>query len=232
MKQTSLRSTPQMNRSSANQSGKYGKQLTPPVSGSISAPPGQLQAIQAADKKKKGAAPASMKEDAQLADKKKKGPAASMKEDAQLADKKKKGPAVSMKEDAQLADKKKKGPAASMKKDSGASSPNKMPEHVQQRMESTMGADFSNVKIHEGSKASSVGALAYAQGNDIHFAQGKFNPNTSGGQQLLGHELAHVVQQRQGRVKANTSVNGLPVNDDRGLEKEADNLGAKAAAAI
>jgi hypothetical protein len=38
------------------------------------------------------------------------------------------------------------------------------------------------------------------------------------------------VQQRQGRVKATTSVNGLPVNDDKSLEKEADTLGAKAAA--
>ena len=94
-----------------------------------------------------------------------------------------------------------------------------------------MNADFSNVNIHVGSKASAVGALAYTQGNDIHFAQGKFNPHTNSGQTLLGHELAHVVQQRAGRVKATTSVNGLPVNDDRSLEKEADVMGAKAASA-
>jgi hypothetical protein len=153
---------------------------------------------------------------------KKKKPGQAKMENAQLAapDKKKK-PGQARMENAQLAapDKKKK-PAQG-----------KMPEHVQQKMESTMNADFSDVNIHVGSKASSVGALAYAQGNDIHFAQGKFNPNTSDGQSLLGHELAHVVQQRQGRVKATTSVNGLPVNDDRSLEKEADALGAKAASA-
>jgi hypothetical protein len=223
MKHTSLRSNPQSNRSNANETSKNGRQLTPPQNSSF-APASQLQQAQfAPDKKKKG--PASMKEDVQLAAEKKKKPA-SMKADAQLADDKKKKPA-SMKADAQLADDKKKKPA-SMKKDSG--SPNKMPGHVQQKMESTMNADFSDVNIHVGSKASSVGALAYAQGNDIHFAQGKFNPNTNSGQQLLGHELAHVVQQRQGRVKATTSVNGLPVNDDKSLEKEADTLGAKAAA--
>ncbi|MDQ3109388.1 MAG: DUF4157 domain-containing protein [Bacteroidota bacterium] len=218
MKQTSLRSNAPANRSNANETGRSGKQLAAPLS--------HVQPLQAAaDKKKK---PASMKEDAQLAADKKKKPA-SMKEDAQLAADKKKKPA-SMKEDAQLAADKKKKPAA-MKLDSGITIQNKMPEHVQQKMESTMNADFSDVNIHVGSKASSVGALAYAQGNDIHFAQGKFNPNTSDGQSLLGHELAHVVQQRQGRVKATTSVNGLPVNDDRSLEKEADAMGAKAAAA-
>jgi hypothetical protein len=223
MKHTSLRSNPQSNRSNANETSKNGRQLTPPQNSSFGSASQLQQAQFAPDKKKKG--PASMKEDVQLAAEKKKKPA-SMKEDVQLAADKKKKPA-SMKADAQLADDKKKKPA-SMKKDSG--SPNKMPGHVQQKMESTMNADFSDVNIHVGSKASSVGALAYAQGNDIHFAQGKFNPDTNSGQQLLGHELAHVVQQRQGRVKATTSVNGLPVNDDKGLEKEADTLGAKAAA--
>jgi hypothetical protein len=170
----------------------------------LAAPVNQLQPLQASADKKKKPGQAKM-ENAQLAgpDKKKKPGQAKM-ENAQLA----------------AAPDKKKKPAQG-----------KMPEKVQQKMESTMNADFSDVNIHVGSKASSVGALAYAQGNDIHFAQGKFNPNTSDGQALLGHELAHVVQQRQGRVKATTSVNGLPVNDDRSLEKEADMMGAKAAAA-
>ncbi|MEO5641905.1 MAG: DUF4157 domain-containing protein [Bacteroidia bacterium] len=224
MKHNSLRSNSQANRSNANETGKNGTQLTPPAMFAVA--PTQLQStLQLADKKKK---PAAMKADAQLAPDKKKKPAA-MKEDAQLAPDKKKKPAA-MKEDAQLAPDKKKKPAA-MKAEPGFTVQYKMPEHVQQKMENSMNADFSDVNIHVGSKASSVGALAYAQGNDIHFAQGKFNPESSSGQQLLGHELAHVVQQRQGRVKATTSVNGLPVNDDRSLEKEADTMGAKAAAA-
>jgi hypothetical protein len=238
MRQTSLLSSPQTNRSSANVAGKNGRQFNAPSTG-----PAVLQA--AADKKKK---PASMKEDAQLAADKKKKPASMKAETSQFADDKKKKPASMKAETSQFADDKKKKPAsmkaetsqfaddkkkkpASMKAAPTSSSPNKMPEHVQQKMESTMNADFSNVNIHVGSKASSVGALAYTQGNDIHFAQGKFNPNTQSGQNLLGHELAHVVQQRAGRVKATTSVNGLPVNDDRSLEKEADVMGAKAASA-
>ncbi|MFN6945898.1 MAG: DUF4157 domain-containing protein [Cytophagaceae bacterium] len=105
----------------------------------------------------------------------------------------------------------------------------KMPENVQAKMESSFGADFSNVNIHVGEQASSVGALAYAQGNDIHFAPGQYNPETQSGQELLGHELTHVVQQRQGRVQATTQAKGLAVNDDPALEQEADEMGRKAA---
>lgn len=238
MRQPSLSSSQTATRSNANLAGKNGRQLNAPSNH------GQPVLQAAADKKKKPAAmkaetsqfaedkkkkPAAMKaETSQFADDKKKKPAAMKAETSQFADDKKKKPAAMKAETSQFADDKKKKPA-SMKAES--SSPNKMPEHVQHKMESSMGADFSDVNIHVGSKASSVGALAYTQGNDIHFAQGKFNPNTQSGQSLLGHELAHVVQQRAGRVKATTSVNGLPVNDDRSLEKEADVMGAKAAAA-
>ncbi|WP_238177908.1 DUF4157 domain-containing protein [Paenibacillus contaminans] len=104
-----------------------------------------------------------------------------------------------------------------------------MPDDIRMKMESSMGADFSGVRIHEGSEASDIGALAYTKGSDVHFAPGKYDPFSQSGQELLGHELAHVVQQRQGRVRANTMVNGVPVNDDRGLEQEADDMGRKAA---
>lgn len=105
-----------------------------------------------------------------------------------------------------------------------------MPEKVQAKMEKSFGADFSDVKIHaDSSKASDIGAQAFAQGNNIHMAPGKYSPNSQSGQELLGHELTHVVQQREGRVQATTQAKGIPVNDDAGLEKEADNFGAIAA---
>ncbi|CAK4814091.1 unnamed protein product [Aphanomyces euteiches] len=107
--------------------------------------------------------------------------------------------------------------------------PNKMPEKVQSKMENAFGADFSDVRVHEGNKASDVGAHAYAQGSDIHFAPGQYDPESQSGQELLGHELTHVVQQRQGEVKPTTQVNGVAVNDDPGLENEADQMGKKAA---
>ena len=50
-----------------------------------------------------------------------------------------------------------------------------------------------------------------------------------GCQELLGHELTHVVQQSEGRVKPTTEVMGMPVNDDPSLEAEADKMGKKAA---
>lgn len=105
-----------------------------------------------------------------------------------------------------------------------------IPDDVKQRMEDSFNTDFSGVRVHpDSSSAPEVGALAYTQGTDIHFAPGQFKPDTSAGQQLLGHELAHVVQQAEGRVQPTTEIGGMPVNDNEALEHEADILGAKAA---
>lgn len=105
-----------------------------------------------------------------------------------------------------------------------------IPDDVRQRMESAFATDFSSVRVHpDSAQAPEVGALAYTQGTDIHFAPGQFKPETSSGQQLLGHELAHVVQQQEGRVQPTTEIGGMPVNDDVSLEHEADVLGSKAA---
>ena len=100
-------------------------------------------------------------------------------------------------------------------------------------MEPSFGTDFSSVRGHpDSSKAPEVGALAYTQGTDIHFAPGQFKPDTSAGQQLLGHELTHVIQQAEGRVQPTTEVGGMAVNDDLSLEHEADVMGAKAASVL
>ena len=104
-----------------------------------------------------------------------------------------------------------------------------MPEDVQAKMEGAFGADFSAVRIHEGPRASAMGALAFTQGSEIHFAPGQYQPGSQRGQELLGHELTHVVQQSQGRVGATTQAKGVAVNDDAGLEREADEMGARAA---
>ena len=105
-----------------------------------------------------------------------------------------------------------------------------IPNDVKQRMEDSFGTDFSGVRVHpDSAKAPEVGALAYTQGTDIHFAPGQFKPDTSAGQQLLGHELTHVIQQAEGRVQPTTEIGGMSVNDDVSLETEADVLGAKAA---
>jgi len=103
-----------------------------------------------------------------------------------------------------------------------------IPDAVKQRAETALKTDFSDVRVHANSaKAPEVGATAYTQGTDIHFAPGSYSPNSSSGRSLLGHELTHVIQQAQGRVKPTTSVAGVPVNDNPSLEQEADRLGGK-----
>jgi hypothetical protein len=103
-----------------------------------------------------------------------------------------------------------------------------LPSGVQARMESSFGADFGDVRVHEGPQAEQMGALAYAQGTDLHFAPGQYNPGTSAGDSLLGHELAHVQQQRAGRV-ATPQGKGAPIVADHALEAEADAAGDRAA---
>jgi hypothetical protein len=64
--------------------------------------------------------------------------------------------------------------------------------------ESRFGQDFSGVRVHADPRAAdsaaAVNALAYTVGNDIVFAAGQYSPGTGAGQELLAHELAHVVQ--------------------------------------
>jgi hypothetical protein len=62
----------------------------------------------------------------------------------------------------------------------------------------------------------------------LGISQEKLNPNTQGGQELLGHELTHVVQQREGRVQPTKQGKGITVNDNPTLENEADVMGKKA----
>ncbi|WP_158860095.1 eCIS core domain-containing protein [Lunatibacter salilacus] len=70
-------------------------------------------------------------------------------------------------------------------------------------MESSFGQDFSHVRIHVGSDATSLNrqiqAKAFTYQNNIFFNSGNFNPGSKQGQHLLAHELTHVVQQTGGR---------------------------------
>jgi len=68
-----------------------------------------------------------------------------------------------------------------------------------------MGADFSDVEVHTGRKADeaarSINAKAYTMGSNIAFAEGNYNPDSTSGQELLVHELTHVVQQSEGEIR-------------------------------
>lgn len=96
-----------------------------------------------------------------------------------------------------------------------------LPDKLKAGMENNSGMPLDDVKVHRNSeKPAQLQAHAYAQGTDIHLGPGQ--------EKHLPHELGHVVQQKQGIVKPTTQQNGAAINDDKGLEKNADTLGAKA----
>ena len=84
-------------------------------------------------------------------------------------------------------------------------------------MESGLGADFSDVRVHtDGAAASSAAAVqahAYTVGNDVVFQAGRYEPETSDGQRMLAHELTHVVQQRSGPVDGTPAGGGISLSD-------------------
>jgi len=97
-----------------------------------------------------------------------------------------------------------------------------LPDKLKNGIESLSGMSMDNVKVHYNSaKPQQLNALAYAQGTDIHVGPGQ--------EKHVPHEAWHVAQQAQGRVKPTMQMKGgVPVNDDKGLEHEADVMGRKA----
>jgi hypothetical protein len=83
-----------------------------------------------------------------------------------------------------------------------------LPDETRGLMESKMGYDFSGVNVHTDSTSDSlnrsVSAKAFTTGSDVYFSQGAFNPASKDGQQLLAHELTHVVQQGGAAPKVQT----------------------------
>jgi len=96
-----------------------------------------------------------------------------------------------------------------------------LPDNLKSGVEKLSGYSMDDVKVHYNSdKPSQLQAHAYAQGTDIHVASGQ--------EKHLPHEAWHVVQQKQGRVRPTVQMkSGVPVNDDAGLEREADVMGEK-----
>lgn len=85
---------------------------------------------------------------------------------------------------------------------------------VKTDMESGIGADFSNVRIHNDSTAvkmnQQLGAQAFATGNNIYFNEGKYNPGSQDGKHLLAHELTHTVQQGAAIRKKEEPISPAP----------------------
>ena len=99
-----------------------------------------------------------------------------------------------------------------------------LPDQLKSGIESLSGLSMDDVRVHyNSSQPAQLNALAYAQGSDIHLAPGQ--------EQHLPHEAWHVVQQAQGRVRPTLQMkDGVQVNDDVGLEREADVMGSRSMA--
>lgn len=96
---------------------------------------------------------------------------------------------------------------------------------VQKQMGGSMGTDFSHVRVHTGSESHALNqqlnAKAFTTGSDIFFRDGAYSPQSSGGQELLAHELTHVVQQGSGAVGGGGGAMQVNAPGDR-FEQEAD----------
>jgi hypothetical protein len=82
--------------------------------------------------------------------------------------------------------------------------------NLQAKMGQAMGANFSGVKVHTDSQSDqlnkSIQAKAFTTGQDVFFRQGAYNPSSTSGQELIAHELTHVVQQGGASLKTNKPV--------------------------
>ncbi|WP_287312859.1 DUF4157 domain-containing protein [Moorena sp. SIO1G6] len=97
-----------------------------------------------------------------------------------------------------------------------------LPDRLKAGIENLSGYSMDDVRVHYNSvKPAQLQALAYAQGTEIHVGPGQ--------EKHLPHEAWHVVQQKQGRVMPTMQLKGgVKVNEEAGLEKEANEMGMKA----
>jgi hypothetical protein len=102
-------------------------------------------------------------------------------------------------------------------------------EGVLSKMEAGLGADFSGVRIHDTATdqadAGRLNAKAFAYRNHVWLGKGASDTD----HKLMAHELTHVVQQMQGRLKPALQANDFSINDEETLAREADFMGARSA---
>jgi hypothetical protein len=80
-----------------------------------------------------------------------------------------------------------------------------LPVSERQFFEARFGEDFSDVRIHTNhhaaNTAKSIQARAFTCGNHLVFGDGEYRPGSDSGRHLLAHELTHVLQQKNKRLK-------------------------------
>ena len=128
-----------------------------------------------------------------------------------------------------------------------------LPQSARDFFEPRFGHDFGAVKVHDDARAAGAArtltARAFTIGDHVVFGSGEFSPQTGDGRRLLAHELAHVVQQRNGSsetppIQIQRTLNNEPTrlhtgristtlregNEESALDREIDRLLAKPSA--
>lgn len=117
-----------------------------------------------------------------------------------------------------------------------------IPAAVAARMSAALGYDVSGARVHTDSAAAEaagqLNALAFALGADIYFAEGRFAPGSAQGDELIAHELAHVVQHTEGSlptptaagVQTSTAGDSAEVDADRMAHAAMDHLSSESSA--
>jgi hypothetical protein len=117
-------------------------------------------------------------------------------------------------------------PSVQSKIDSTRGAGTELDTGVANRLSPALG-DLSDVRVHTDSTSHdlnhAVSARAFATGTDVYFAKDQYKPNTSDGDKLIAHELAHVVQQRGAPTSGPLTVS----NPGDAMENEADAVADK-----
>jgi len=92
--------------------------------------------------------------------------------------------------------------AARINRERGGGQP--LDDSTQAKLGAALGRDLGDVRVHTSPEADAlnrqINAKAFTTGQDVFFREGAYEPQSSGGQELIAHELADVAQQSSGAV--------------------------------
>jgi len=105
-----------------------------------------------------------------------------------------------------------------------------LPDKTRTQAETVLQQDLSGVRVHTDHHADQLSrqfhAKAFTTGQDVFFRQGAYDPGSSAGDKLLGHELTHVVQQGNSPARLSGAKMSVSKPGDAG-EVEADKFSAQ-----
>ncbi len=119
-------------------------------------------------------------------------------------------------------------PSVQSKIDSTRGSGASLDQSVSHKLSPSLG-DLSDVRVHTDQSSHelnhAVSARAFATGSDVYFGPGEYKPNTTDGDKLIAHELAHVVQQRGAPTSGPLTVSQPGDSMEREADSVAENVG-------